>query len=82
IYAVNASMNDTFFYDADGEMILLPEEGAILVRTEFGEMHVSPGELAVVPRGVRFQVQLVDKQARGYVGENFGLPFRLPTLGL
>jgi homogentisate 1,2-dioxygenase len=82
IYAINASMNDTFFYDADGDMIFVPEEGALLLRTELGDLQIAPGEIAIVPRGIRFQVQLVDKRARGYVGENFGLPFKLPTLGL
>jgi len=81
IYAATRSMSERFFYDADGELLLVPERGAIVVRTELGNVDVKPGEIAVVPRGAKFRVELVDADARGYVCENFGLPFRLPDLG-
>jgi len=81
IYAANRSMTDRFFYDADGELLLVPERGALLVRTELGNVDVKPGEIAVIPRGTKFRVELADEDARGYVCENFGLPFRLPDLG-
>ena len=79
IYAANRSMTDRFFYDADGELLLVPEQGALVVRTELGVLDVKPGEIAVIPRGTKFRVEL--DAARGYVCENFGLPFRLPDLG-
>ncbi len=82
LYAINKSMSDRFFYDSDGDLLFVPESGELLLHTELGDMTVSPGEIALIPRGIRFQVQLLEKHARGYVGENFGLPFRLPTLGL
>jgi homogentisate 1,2-dioxygenase len=82
LYAINKSMKDKFFYDADGDLLFVPESGDLLLLTEFGQMSVSPGEIAVIQRGIRFQVQLPNKRARGYVCENYGLPFRLPTLGL
>ena len=81
IYTANKSMNTRFFYNADGEMLLLPQEGGIEVQTEMGRMDVKPGEMALIPRGVKFQVNLNSKTARGYVCENFGQPFRLPDLG-
>ena len=81
IYAATRSMTDRFFYDADGELLLVPERGALVVRTELGNVEVKPGEIAVVPRGAKFRVELVEADARGYVCENFGLPFRLPDLG-
>jgi len=81
IYAANRSMTDRFFYDADGELLLVPERGALSVRTELGIVDVKSGEIAVVPRGAKFRVELIDQDARGYVCENFGLPFRLPDLG-
>jgi homogentisate 1,2-dioxygenase len=81
LYAANASMLDRFFYDADGELLLVPEQGALLVRTEFGVLQVAPGELCVIPRGVKFRVELLGAAARGYVCENYGQHFRLPELG-
>jgi homogentisate 1,2-dioxygenase len=81
IYAANRSMTDRFFYNADGEMLIVPQLGALLLHTELGIIDIAPGEIAVIPRGVRFRVELVDKQARGYVCENYGALFRLPELG-
>ena len=80
LYAANASMVDRFFYDADGELMLVPQQGALTVRTELGILHVAPGEFCVVPRGVKFRVEL-DGPSRGYVCENYGAHFRLPELG-
>jgi homogentisate 1,2-dioxygenase len=81
LYAANASMHDRFFYNADGEMLILPQQGRLLLRTELGILEVSPGELAVIPRGIKFRAELPDGQARGYICENYGQPFRLPDLG-
>lgn len=82
IYSINKSMHDRFFYNADGEMLFVPESGALRLRTEFGDMDVRPGEIAVIPRGIKFQVQLHDHTARGYICENYGPPLRLPNLGV
>jgi homogentisate 1,2-dioxygenase len=81
LYAANRSMRDRYFVDSDGELLLVPELGAVIVHTELGPMRVSPGEIAVVPRGVRFKVELTDAFARGYVCENFGANFTLPERG-
>ena len=81
MYAANASMTGRFFYDADGELLIAPQLGALLVRTELGILGVAPGEICVVPRGVKFRVELEDDEARGYVCENYGPHFRLPELG-
>ncbi len=80
-YAANRSMTGRAFYDADGELLIVPQEGRLSLVTELGRLLVQPLEIAVVPRGVRFRVDLPDGQARGYVCENFGTPFRLPDLG-
>jgi len=80
IYAANRSM-ERVMYDADGELLLVPQEGALDVATEMGRLVVAPGEVAVIPRGVRFRVGLAGGAARGYVCENHGAPFRLPELG-
>src|SRR5688500_2783253 len=81
IYRANRSMNGRYFYDADGELLLVPERGALIVRTELGIVGVKPGEIAVIPRGTKFAVEmegeLQGEDARGYVCENFGNPFRL-----
>ena len=80
-YAANRSMEARFFYDADGELLIVPQLGALRIATELGVLEVVPLEVAVVPRGLRFRVELPDGPARGYVCENFGAPFRLPDLG-
>ena len=81
LYAANRSMDGRFFYDADGELLIVPQMGRLRLATEFGILEVEPQEIAVVPRGVRFRVELPDGSARGYVCENYGAPFRLPDLG-
>ena len=81
VYAANADMRDRFFYDADGELLLVPQQGRLRIHTELGVLEVGPQEIAVIPRGIRFRVVLPDGAARGYVAENFGAPLRLPELG-
>lgn len=81
LYAANKSMDGRFFYNADGELLIVPQEGRLRLATEFGVMDVEPYEIAVVPRGVRFRVTLLDGTARGYVCENYGALLRLPDLG-
>jgi homogentisate 1,2-dioxygenase len=81
IYRANAGMTDRFFYNADGEMLIVPELGRIGILTELGALQVGAGEIAVIPRGLKFSVQLGDAEARGYICENYGAQFRLPDLG-
>ncbi|SEP06121.1 homogentisate 1,2-dioxygenase [Luteibacter sp. UNC138MFCol5.1] len=80
-YVANRSMEGRYFYDADGELLLVPQQGRLRIRTELGVLDVEPYEIAVVPRGIRFLVELPDGEARGYVAENFGAPLHLPDLG-
>jgi len=80
-YAANRSMEKRFFYNSDGELLVVPQQGRLLFKTEMGFLEVAPWEIAVIPRGIKFQVHLLDAEARGYVCENFGSPFRLPSLG-
>lgn len=82
VYAANQSMDRRFFYDADGELLIVPQEGRLELATELGLLEVEPQEIAVIPRGVRFQVRLPDGKARGYVCENYGALLRLPDLGV
>jgi len=81
LYAANCSMTDRFFYSADGELLIVPQEGRLDIATELGRLEVGPFEIAVIPRGVRFAVSLPDGTARGYICENFGALLRLPDLG-
>ncbi|HJU38380.1 MAG TPA: homogentisate 1,2-dioxygenase [Tahibacter sp.] len=81
VYAANRSMHGRYFYDADGELLIVPQQGRLHIATEFGVIDVEPQEIALIPRGVRFRVDLVDGVARGYVCENFGALLRLPDLG-
>ena len=81
LYACNTSMKGRVFFNADGELIIVPQQGALRLVTELGIVLVEPLHIAVIPRGVRFRVELIDGPARGYVCENRGTPFRLPELG-
>jgi homogentisate 1,2-dioxygenase len=81
VYAANRSMQGRYFYDADGELLIVPQLGRLRIATELGVLEIEPQEIAVIPRGVRFRVDLLDGQARGYVAENFGANLRLPELG-
>lgn len=81
IYAANRDMHDRVFVDADGELLIIPEMGRLTVLTELGRIDLMPGQIALVPRGVRFRVLLPDGRARGYLAENYGALFRLPDLG-
>ncbi|NKQ52755.1 homogentisate 1,2-dioxygenase [Amycolatopsis sp. K13G38] len=80
-YLATKSMTDRYFADADGELLLVPQLGGLLLHTEYGRLRVRPGEIAVIGRGVRFRVDLLDGGARGYVCENYGQAFTLPELG-
>jgi homogentisate 1,2-dioxygenase len=82
LYVANRSMDKRFLYDADGELLIVPQQGRLELATEMGRLLLEPQEIAVIPRGVRFQVRLLDGQARGYVCENFGAALRLPDLGV
>ncbi len=81
IYAANASMQRRYFYTADGELLIVPQQGRLRVATELGILEVAPGEICVIPRGIKFRVELPDGASRGYVCENCAAPFRLPELG-
>ena len=81
VYRANRSMKGRTFSNADGELMLVPQLGSLLVFSELGRLEIAPGEIALVPRGLKFQVMLQGKEARGYVCENYGAHFRLPELG-
>jgi homogentisate 1,2-dioxygenase len=81
IFACNAEMKDRFFYNADGEMLVVAEKNRVRFLTELGIVEINSGEIAVLPRGLKFRVELPDGEARGYICENFGSHFRLPDLG-
>jgi homogentisate 1,2-dioxygenase len=81
LYAANRSMVDRSFYDADGELLFVPQSGRHRFVTELGVIDAEPQEIVVIPRGVRFRLELPQGPARGYVCENFGAAFRLPDLG-
>jgi homogentisate 1,2-dioxygenase len=81
LYGATRSMCERVLFNADGEMLIVPQLGGLRLVSEFGILEASPGEIAVMPRGVRFRVELLDEAARGYVCENYGAAFRLPELG-
>src|SRR5689334_21859566 len=80
VYRASKSMTGRVLVDADGEMLIIPQQGTLRIATELGVIEVAPGSIGVVPRGIRFRVE-VDGDSRGYVAENHGLPLRLPELG-
>ena len=81
LYYCNQSMENKYFVTNDGELLFVPYEGYINLHTEFGLIKLTPGIIAVIPRGVKFRVELVDKEAKGYLCENGGTPLTLPQLG-
>ena len=81
LFAANRSMTDRFFFSADGELLIVPQLGTLRLATELGLIDIEPQEIAVIPRGLRFRVELAAGPVRGYVCENFGAPFKLPDLG-
>jgi len=81
LYAANKSMTDRFFYSADGEFLFVPQLGRLVLHTELGILPIAPGEIAIVPRGIKYRIELLDQAARGYILENYGQTLRLPELG-
>jgi homogentisate 1,2-dioxygenase len=81
VYRATADMRHRCFFNADGEMLFIPQMGRLTLFTEMGRIDIAPGEVALVPRGIRFRAALPDGEARGYVAENHGALFRLPDLG-
>jgi homogentisate 1,2-dioxygenase len=81
IFACNAPMRDRYFYNADGEMLIVAEKNNVRFVTELGVIEIEPGEVCCIPRGLKFRVELLSGDARGYICENYGQQFRLPDLG-
>src|SRR5918993_5726532 len=81
VYLVTRSMKDEYFYNADGEMLFVPQQGSLRLWTEFGIIDIEPGEIAIIPRGVKIRVELTGGPARGYLCENYGGAFTLPERG-
>ncbi|GAA0717022.1 homogentisate 1,2-dioxygenase [Dokdonella soli] len=81
LYAANRDMQGRYFYDADGELLIVPQQGRLHIETELGVLNIEPQEIALIPRGIRFRVALPDGASRGYVCENFGAMLKLPDLG-
>ena len=81
VYLADTSMTDTYCYFADGELLVVPQEGRLRMITECGVLEVAPGEVSLIPRGLKFRVELPDGPSRGYVCENYGAYFTLPERG-
>ena len=81
IYLVTESMQDAYFYSADSEMLIVPQEGHLRFCTELGILDVAPQEIAILPRGLVYRVEVLKGPARGFVCENYGQKFALPNRG-
>jgi len=81
MYLATKSMDKRAFVNADGELLVVPQQGRLVITTELGVLDVKPGEIVVLPRGLAFKVAVPDGPSRGYVCENYGAQFRLPELG-
>ena len=81
LYAANKPMTGRYFYSGDGELLIVPQQGRLSISTELGLLELEAQQIGVIPRGIRFSVDLPDGAARGYVCENFGALLRLPDLG-
>lgn len=82
LFHCNISMHKKYFANNDGELLIIPYKGELLLHTEMGVLMLRPGIIAVVPRGIKFKVELVSAEAFGYMAENAGNPLTLPNLGL
>ena len=80
-YLVTESMRDQYFYSADSELLIVPQEGKLRFSTELGILDVSPQEIAILPRGLVYRVEVIDGPTRGFVCENYGQKFTLPGRG-
>ncbi|MGB1209021.1 MAG: homogentisate 1,2-dioxygenase, partial [Paracoccaceae bacterium] len=81
VYLVTTSMVDAYFYSADSEMLVVPQEGRLRFATELGIIDVAPKEIAILPRGLVYRVEVLDGPCRGFVCENYGQKFELPGRG-
>ena len=81
VLLITKSMEREHFFNADGEMLIVAQQGKLRFRTEFGVIDIEPGEICVIPRGVIFRAELIDGPVRGYVCENYGGAFTLPDRG-
>jgi homogentisate 1,2-dioxygenase len=81
LYMATESMTNTYFYDADGELLIVPQQGRLRIVTECGVLEVEPKEIALIPRAMKFRVELLDGPSRGYICENYGTYFELPERG-
>jgi homogentisate 1,2-dioxygenase len=82
VYRANKAMGRRYFMNSDGELLIIAEQGRLSLATELGQLQIEPGEIALIPRGIKFKADPLDGSARGFICENYGLPFRLPELGL
>lgn len=82
VFLANTDMTDRVFANADGEMLIIPHVGRLRLTTELGVLEAGLGDLVVVPRGIKFRVEVLGPVAGGFVAENYGQPLRLPELGL
>jgi homogentisate 1,2-dioxygenase len=81
IFHATQAMEDDYFINADGELLIVPQTGALVIATELGRLDIAPCDVAVIPRGMKFKVGLAGSPARGYVCENYGARFTLPSRG-
>ena len=81
IYLVTQSMVDEYFYSADSELLVVPQQGRLRFCTELGVIDVEPKEIAILPRGLVYRVEVLDGPCRGFVCENYGQKFDLPSRG-
>lgn len=81
LYNATKGMGNRFFYNADGELLIVPQLGEILAYTELGKLTAKPGEILVIPRGIKFKIELKSPTVSGYIAENYGHPFVLPERG-
>lgn len=81
VYLVTESMVDEYFFSADSELLVVPQEGRLRFCTELGVIDLEPKEIALLPRGLVYRVEVLEGPARGFVCENYGQKFGPPHRG-
>lgn len=81
VYLVTESMINDYFYSADSELLVVPQEGKLRIHTELGMIDLEPKEIGIIPRGLVYRVEMIEGPARGFVCENYGQKFEMPARG-
>ncbi|EER04290.1 Homogentisate 1,2-dioxygenase, putative [Perkinsus marinus ATCC 50983] len=81
-FGKDMSESSRVFIHHDADVMFLPRENVLKIRTELGVLRGGPREMILIPKGIKFTVDKANSgRAKGYFLENYGAPFKIPDLG-